>query len=134
MSARIRKEGDNIAVILPPDAVHALRVALHECSCIAPKSAATSAFRQRLDKALARATAPKPVPRWPELNDERLEQSARDWRQVLDDCDEEIEGFALSIASLLKKGGTPSSKQAARMKSMHAEWRRYAGTDGDVTE
>lgn len=134
MSARIRKQTDGVSVFLPFDDVHSLRVALCECGCNAPKSKATSAFRKRLDMALARVTAPKPVPRWPELRDERLEQAARDWRDVLDDCDEEMEGFAASIMGLLKRGGTPSDKQAARMKSMHAEWRRFAGTDGEVTE
>lgn len=121
---RLKRKGDEIAIILPEDAVHTLRVVLAPGGYSAAQSASTEAFRRRLDRGLARMTAPKEMRtlRWPSLNDMALEAAASEWSRVIDDVSEEMQGFALSIAKLLKQRGEPSEKQAALMKKLHREF------------
>jgi hypothetical protein len=55
----ITRDGDYIVIRLPVSEVHGLRVALQPCPCKGAKSAGTAAIRDRLDRGLARAMAPK---------------------------------------------------------------------------
>lgn len=56
----ITRDGEYVVIRVPVSEVHPLRVALQPCPCRGAKSAGTAAIRDRLDRGLARAMAPKP--------------------------------------------------------------------------
>ena len=55
--ASVKRDGDAILIRIPIERAHALRVALSECPCKAPKSHATIATRAALSNAIATALA-----------------------------------------------------------------------------
>ena len=51
------RRGDHVAIFIPADQIHGLRVLIDSCNCRATRSAATVEIRDRLSRGLAKLEA-----------------------------------------------------------------------------
>lgn len=77
-------------------------------------------------------------PIWPEL-DRELNMAARYWPYVVrslgeDPDSEKDRAFAGTITKLIRMRRKPSEKQAAWMRQLYRDYRRWSDTDGEVTD
>ena len=72
-------------------------------------------------------------PVWPDASRE-INEAARYWPYVMPDLAGQDRDFAKTIFKQIRMRRPPSEKQAEWMLRLYREWKRYADTDGEVTE